>query len=80
MDHPIRPGTARRLGLNPPPFRPGGIVGRQLTDEEKAARSKGFRDQWIDERNRFGLVEIQHVPRRRWWHRKDRSSTHRKPV
>lgn len=73
MSTPIKPGTARRLGLNLPPSKSVLIVRRELTDEEMARLEAVY---WrVDKQYRSWFTDeeiARFKSRRRWWQRRNR--------
>lgn len=84
---PIRPGTARRLGLRPPPPQGVLICGHELTDEqmrqvkEACDRRIVYGPPFVNEpsalhplarRGRRPVSVTPWEPRRRWWQRRSR--------
>lgn len=75
MSIPIRPGTARRLGLRPP--RPRGLIqiDIELPRAELDAFAERFRRAVVTGVTRPVLLTLDNrkpVPRRRWWQRRRR--------
>lgn len=72
MDFPIRPGTARRLGLRAPTLRPDFVLEfpQHLTAEQRTEIERA----WLLHRGEWPTFTIEPAPapRRRWWPRRNR--------